>query len=270
MKLENLLKRKRSFRRLVGISVDNFFKIEEKVSKLRKQEIERRVTHGDHPKLSVREHILLTLLYYRTNITHFTFGILLEVADSTITRSIARIEPLISKVVDIDKSKNIEMSEFENVIVDCTEQQIERPKTGQTKYYSGKKKRHTIKTQIITNSKGKILSVSKHYPGAVHDYPILKKNQKLLSKSKKVLADKGYQGLNKVMKSAQIPKKNFKSNPLSEEDHQRNKRISKERIYVEHAFARIKKFKIMSDPYRCKLGNYSTRFAIIASISNLT
>ncbi|MDR2528645.1 MAG: transposase family protein, partial [Synergistaceae bacterium] len=37
--------------------------------------------------------------------------------------------------------------------MDVTESPIERPKRNQRKYYSGKKKRHTLKTQIIINAK---------------------------------------------------------------------------------------------------------------------
>ncbi len=40
--------------------------------------------------------------------------------------------------------------------------------------YSGKKKRHTIRAQITINTRGKILKVSKSYPGRVRDYNIFK------------------------------------------------------------------------------------------------
>ena len=39
--------------------------------------------------------------------------------------------------------------------IDCTEQQIPRPADNKRKkaYYSGKKKRHTVKTQIMVNNR---------------------------------------------------------------------------------------------------------------------
>jgi hypothetical protein len=39
--------------------------------------------------------------------------------------------------------------EFEAIILDVTEQPMERPTKKQRQFYSGKKKRHTIKAQLI-------------------------------------------------------------------------------------------------------------------------
>ena len=43
--------------------------------------------------------------------------------------------------------------------IDCTEQQIPRPIDNKRRdaYYSGKKKRHTVKTQIMVNNRGFII-----------------------------------------------------------------------------------------------------------------
>ena len=69
--------------------------------------------------------------------------------------------------------KIIEQNDLQLLIVDATEQRIERPKN-QRAYYSGKKHAHTIKTEIVTDSKGRILRVSKPYEGRVHDFEIRK------------------------------------------------------------------------------------------------
>ena len=269
MKLELLEKRSRNFKRLVGLDAKQFKTIVNKVKLLRKKEVKARKKHGTYPKLNVSEHVLLTIIYYRTNITHFILGAMLNLADSTITRSIARIEPLISQVVDIDKSKNMSQKEFETIIVDCTEQQIERPSLKlQRKYYSRKRKSHTIKTQIITDAKGKVISVAKSVPGSVHDMNVFKESRSVVPKCKLLLADKGYQGINLIVNNAKSPIKKHPLKSLSDDESDWNLQLSKARIYVEHAFSRIKKFKIMSDRYRCNLTGYSNRFAIIASISN--
>jgi hypothetical protein len=61
-------------------------------------------------------------------------------------------------------------------------------------YYSGKKKCHTVKTQYVVNSDGKIESVSKPYEGKKHDFDIYK-DQKNRDKFPGVpkKADSGYQ-----------------------------------------------------------------------------
>ncbi len=52
------------------------------------------------------------------------------------------------QVVHIEKKREISSEDAEYLILDATEQPIQRPKKGQKKYYSGKKKRHTVKTSM--------------------------------------------------------------------------------------------------------------------------
>ena len=51
--------------------------------------------------------------------------------------------------------------------IDCTEQQIPRPvdKRKRDSYYSGKKKRHTIKNQLVVNNHGIIIHKTHHKKG---------------------------------------------------------------------------------------------------------
>ena len=65
---------------------------------------------------------------------------------------------------------------------DCTEQQkIPRPKDKRRRkaYYSGKKKRHTVKNQLVVNNQGHIMHKANHKKGRRrrHDYDVYKKNR---------------------------------------------------------------------------------------------
>ena len=62
--------------------------------------------------------------------------------------------------------------ELEELIIDCTEQPIRRPKKGPKKYDCGKKRRHRLKTEIRLTAKGQIKSVSKFAPGQKYDFEI--------------------------------------------------------------------------------------------------
>ena len=68
--------------------------------------------------------------------------------------------------------------------IDSTEQQIPRPKDDKRKkvFYSGKKKRHTVKTQIMVNSHGLILHKLRYKKGRRHDYDIYKENHPITPK----------------------------------------------------------------------------------------
>ena len=50
----------------------------------------------------------------------------------------------------------------EALIIDCTDQPIQRPSWKQQSWYSGKKKRHTIKTEIVITENGRIVSIYNH------------------------------------------------------------------------------------------------------------
>ena len=83
-------------------------------------------------------------------------------------------------------------NDLQLLIIDATEQRIERPKN-QRAYYSSKKHAHTIKTEIVTDSKGRISYVSKPYEGCVHDFEIRKTEGSLPAVP--ILANSCYQGL---------------------------------------------------------------------------
>ena len=58
--------------------------------------------------------------------------------------------------------------------IDSTEQQIPRPIDNKRRkvFYSGKKKRHTVKTQLMVNNRGFILHKLRYKKGRRHDYNI--------------------------------------------------------------------------------------------------
>ena len=73
----------------------------------------------------------------------------------------------------IKPEKLLSENDLQLLIVDATEQRIERPKD-QRDYYSGKAHACTIKTEVVIDHKGQILRVSKPYEGRVHDFEIRK------------------------------------------------------------------------------------------------
>lgn len=84
----------------------------------------------------------------------------------------------------------------------------------------------------------------------------------------KILADSGYQGLKKLHYNSELPKRNSKKNPLTEEDKKRNHEISSERVLVENIIRRIKIFRIMAEKYRNRRKRFTLRLSLIAGILN--
>jgi len=138
----------------------------------------------------------------------------------------------------------------------------------QRRYYSGKKKKHTIKSQVVVETQSlKILSTA-HARGKEHDFQLLKRSQvKPLSKVE-MLADKGYQGLREVHRNSYTPVKKQKKQPLSSTQKQYNRELAQQRIFVEHVIRCLKVFRILASPYRNRRRRFGLRFNLIAGLYN--
>ena len=154
----------------------------------------------------------MLLIYYRLYITYTLAGFLFDLDQSNICRDIQKIEPLIRNCLPVPQkiygiTKRLKtLQEVEKYFpgflsfIDSTEQQILRPadKRKRTVYYSGKKKKHTIKTQLMVNNHGFIIHKLGYKKGRRHDYDIYKKNHPVTPKDVVNVFDLGYLGVQKI------------------------------------------------------------------------
>jgi len=269
--VEKLSRRPETFRRITGVDVELFKEMAEKIRPLWEKRRDNLEEGGrNHSLYGYENHLLALLLYYRCYVTYEFLSFFFNTHETTVMRSIKRIEKIAVKVLHIEKNREINKDDAEYLILDAAEQPIQRPKKGQKKYYSGKKKRHTVKTQYIVDPDGKIKSVSKPYEGKKHDFDIYKsqkKRDRFSGVPKK--ADSGYQGINKYDKNAEIPFKKPKKGELTPEQKKYNHELSKKRIKVENVIREIKIFKILSDSYRNRRRNHGIKTNIVAGIVNM-
>ena len=195
-------------------------------------------------------------------------GFVFQVNAATVCRTIKHLEPLLAAKMKIKKDRKMSEAELYTLIVDCTEQPIRRPKKNQKTFYSGKKKRHTTKTEVIVNGEGKICHVSPPSPGSVHDIKIRKKGIKM-PPGQRILADSGYQGQQKEYPNICIPIKKPRGGKLDRKAKTHNKKLARERIIVEHKFAQMKVFQIFAQVYRNQLSSYGYKTTIIAGLVNM-
>ena len=154
------------------------------------------------------------------------------------------------------------------LIVDSCEQPRERPKEyeEQKKYYSGKKKNHTLKNQLIVLPDGKdIVDVIAGKPGPKSDINIFREQQQGFNSSQKFNGDKGYIGENSI----KTPHKKPKNKELTSQQKQENKNFSSERIFVEHIIRLIKIFKIAQERFRLKPRKYEQIIFTICGLVRL-
>ena len=165
--------------------------------------------------------------------------------------------------------------------LDATEQEIPRPKAKRKRktHYSGKRKKHTVKTQLTVNKQGLILHKTGHVRGSMHDYTLYKHSHPHLPDRVLQYFDLGYlgikedyPGLNCVLP---IKRKNLgrgkigvKAKELLEEQKAFNKALAKERVVVEHTNSRVKKFCIWADEFRNRLRHYDVMTDVVSGLVN--
>ena len=216
----------------------------------------------------LEDHLLVLLIVYRCSITQDFMGCLYDVNKGTVSRSLRRIEDLAVRVLGVKSTIRISHDEAEALIIDAPEQPIQRPSRKQRCWYSGKKKRHTIKTEITVTEEGRIVGVSKPAPGRVHDLEIRRRGPPLPNHAH-VYADSGYQGLQEEHAGIEIPYKKTKKRPLTKEERDYNHALSRFRVRVEHRIGRLKTFRILSERYRYPRSRYAVKISTIAGIVNL-
>ena len=173
---------------------------------------ERRIGWGGRKfSLPLKDRLLMFFVYYRLYVTFAVAGFLFNIDQSNIFRDIRYIEPLVRQCVPIpEKIHNLtrrlrtveEVAQYFpdfKAFIDATEQEIPRPgnKRKRKSHYSGKKKRHTVKTQLAVNSKGLIVHRTNHARGRRHDYDVYKQRHPDLPEQVESDFDLGYQGVKK-------------------------------------------------------------------------
>jgi len=256
--------------------------VKEEEEKIRKRD----VGAGRPFKLKARERFLMLLVYYRLYITYTLSGFLFDLDQSNVCRDLSILEPLVMQCVPLPRKlykrttrrrlRTIEEVEQYfpafKAFIDSTEQEIPRPKNKRRRksHYSGRKKKHTVKTQLMVNTEGMILHKTGHKGGRKHDYDIYKHNHPITPSQVDNVVDLGYLGIEKdfpTVKSV-LPIRKKKNTLLSSEDIKYNKNHSRLRIMVEHTICKIKKFGIMGTKFRNKLRRYNNISDIISGLLN--
>ena len=139
----------------------------------------------------------------------------------------------------------------------------------QKDWYSGKKKQHTLKTQLIICLVTLTIICLVQAEGKVHDFQLFKDDiGKSLSEDILVKGDCGYQGIEDWHQNSRIPIKKPKNGELLELEKAYNRRLSRERVAIEHVNRTIKTFRILKDRYRNRRRRHDIRVALICAIVN--
>jgi hypothetical protein len=201
--------------------------------------------------------------------THTWAHKILPILEKTLGRKLVLPKRRVGSVEDFFKL----FPETKEVMLDGVERPTVRSKKTKTqnKHYSGKKKRHTRKNLLLTNSKKKILLVTPTKHGRVHDKKMSDKNMLIsrIPEEVSLVVDTGFQGVQKQHENTLIPKKKPKGGFLTEAEKAWNRLVSSTRIVIEHAIGGMKRFNAVAHTFRNKNGIDDQFVNVCAGLWNL-
>jgi hypothetical protein len=291
----NLSRNRQVFKSLTGVTVDEFHHLYGELEPMWVAAAEKRLDRADRqramgggrrPELPIVEQLLLTLVWLRLYLTTEALGFLFGVHKSTVSRYTRALLPLLRQIGEGTLGWPEPPARGQNLaqacqahpdlfaIVDATEQPVQRPQDpeAQKAHFSGKKKRHTRKIQVIINEWGQVRGASASSPGAVHDLEHFRQSGAAAKIPPGVVAggDAGYQGLQNELPDHSVltPFKKSKHHPLSDEEKWLNQEFSALRITVENTICQFKHFHALADRFRHALDRLDDVFRAVLAIVN--
>jgi DDE superfamily endonuclease/Helix-turn-helix of DDE superfamily endonuclease len=283
---DRLRKAPKAFRRLTGITPAAFDDLLDQLIPRYEQAQARRSDRpgrqrkpggGRKHALVLADRLLMLLIYYRTYVTHAFLGFLFGLDDSAVGRNINPLQPLLAGIFRIPE-RRVELTEGEirELFFDATERPTRRPQRGQRAYYSGKKKRHTIKAQVVVVRRRKkpgpgaearrvrIAAVSASFPGRTHD--------KKVHDETRVVCPPGVQRTGDTASTGtglETPAKRPRGGELTARQKARNRRIARRRIAAEHGIGKMKVWRIAAERYRNPVSRHTLILKNVAGLHNL-
>ena len=290
------------FKNFTGLEVAEFDALSSKIrekygayeqKRLAREDRKRDIGAGHPFKLSLTDRLLMLLMYYHLYPSSTLLGYLIDLGQTNVLKNIRNLELLVSEVLPLPKKEHDKVKRLETVdenetmfpgfkaFLDSTEQEIPRPKNKHKRktHYSGKKKRHAVKTQLTVNQDGLIIHKTAHAVGSTHDYTLYKHSHPDLPDNVRLGLDHGYKGIEKdypklncvlpfKRKNPGRGKRGMKGPELSPEQKAFNKELAKERVIVEHTNSRVKKFHVWADEFKNRLKHYDIMTDIVCGLVN--
>jgi hypothetical protein len=152
--------------------------------------------------------------------------------------------------------------------IDATERLIPRPQDAERRktYYSGKKKRHTVKNTVVTPKQGRrVLYLGETVEGKRHDKTTAEDDAPPFPGGSRVGGDSGYQGWEVRGGAVITPMKKPRGGDLTAEEKALNRQLSQMRVRVEHVMAGIKEIRMAHDIFRGRTAGDDDRVMVIAA-----
>lgn len=262
----------KTFRRRIGVRRRTFRQLYQRVRAHMKEEQQQNPLSRRGKKstaLTPMEKLLLTFISLRQYPTFEQLGAMFGVSESYANKVYHHYLNILIQVARLPGKKALFEQDIKAILVDVTEQPMERPVKKQRQWYSGKKKRHTIKAQLLVCLKTLQILLVVCDKGRTHDFTVLKRCKLKILKAIKKYGDSGYQGIPKLYANSKTPHKKPRDGELTKDERRENRELARLRIPIEHVNRRCKIFRIVKDTYRGKHKHYHKTWTVIAALVNL-
>ena len=162
----------------------------------------------------------MTLEYLREYRTYFSLGQIYDLSEANTYKIVKKVEDILikSKEFRLPNRKEVyENPNIEAIVVDAAESIIKRPKKNKGNTTRERKRSIPIKAQIIINFKDKRILKTNFSNGKKHDFRLFKESNLIIPANVQILADTGYQGIQKIHINSIIPFKRKRNKTLTTE-----------------------------------------------------
>lgn len=282
---------------MTGLRIDEFDALADEIlprhacaerQRLQRPKRQRAIGAGHPFELRPLDQLLLTLVWLRHYPINAVLGYLFAVSESTARRAVLRMLPHLEQTGRDSlrmpepgkrqrRSLDALLSDLPEllVVLDSFEQRVQRPVTPSEadRYYSGKKKQHTLKSQVAVNqSTGEICDVSVSVVGPTADISLLAQSELIarLPEGVGLMGDLAYVGSDKLhpKQLGFAPRRKPRGKPRPAEDVAFNTAFSRQRIVVEHSIGRMRRYESLNRTDRHHRQWHEQRVIAVAGLVN--
>lgn len=297
MRFEHLKHHATVFLKMTGLRIAEFDAlvadllpelVQAEQERLSRPERQREMGGGRTAELAGHDQVLLTVVWLRVYPTHEVLGYLFGVSDSTVSRIIQRVLPILEqagrdtmRMPDPGRKRRRHLDGLLAdtpelaVVIDSFEQKIQRPKDPNERdgFYSGKKKTHTLKSQVAVHEEtGAVVDVGDSVPGPTADMNLLAQSGLLerLPEGVGGIGDLAYVGIDKLHPQGlgASPRRKPRGKPRPPEDTTYNTAFSRRRIIVETTIGRLRRYQSLTQTDRQHRHHHASRVCAVAGLVN--
>lgn len=246
------------YERMSGLSEEQLDELEHRVMGLLERPWDK--GEGRPRELSLREALVVTCGYLRQNIVEDVWADMFDVDQSTVSRHITFLTPLVEQATAEDRPTEEDAAEATHGAIALVDGTLWPCWSwdGEDELWAGKYKTTGHGSLIVTNLEGRITFVSDPVSGNRHDMAKLKGSavEKILKRAGGAFGDKGFIGTGYITTPIRKPK----SRELLEWEREWNGQVSSYRAAVERAVATLKAWRILFTDYRRPLKTFISSF----------